>query len=260
MNHEPSHSEESPENGSPAWSSADLELNPHAREDKAERVRRMFGAIAQSYDFNNRIHSFGQDRKWRERGVRLADPDSDSVVVDVACGTGDLSEAFHDRGVERVIGVDFTPEMLDVARERAARDGRQRLEYRQGDAMDLDLETDSADVLSIAFGIRNVNEPDRALAEFRRVLKPGGRLLVLEFSEPENPIIRFFNNLYVRKIMPLTATLLSGDRSGAYRYLPRSIETFLPRPELERAMRDAGFEEIRQYPLTFGTCVAYLAS
>ena len=260
MTPDPSQTSQKPNDVDPAWSSTELERDPHAIEDKAERVRRMFGAIAPSYDFNNRVHSFGQDQRWRRRGVRLADPGRDSVVVDVACGTGDLSEAFHDRGVQQVIGVDFTPEMLDVARQRASRDGREGLEYRQGDAMDLDLETDSADVLSIAFGIRNVNEPARALAEFRRILKPGGRLLILEFSEPRNPLIRFFNNLYVRRIMPLTATLLSGDRSGAYRYLPRSIETFLPRAELEQAIRQAGFAKIRQFPLTFGTCVAYLAS
>ena len=220
----------------------------------------MFGAIASSYDFNNRIHSFGQDQRWRRKGVRLAAPGPESVVVDVACGTGDLSEAFHDQGVSQVIGVDFTPEMLDVARERAGRAGRTGLEYRHGDAMDLDLPTDSADVLSIAFGIRNVSDPARALAEFRRVLRPGGRLLILEFSQPSNPMIRLFNTLYCRRIMPLTATLLSGDRSGAYRYLPKSIETFLPRAELEAAIRDAGFDQIRQYPMTFGVCVGYLAS
>jgi demethylmenaquinone methyltransferase/2-methoxy-6-polyprenyl-1,4-benzoquinol methylase len=244
----------------PAWSSGDLAQDPHVLDDKADRVQRMFGAIAPSYDFNNRIHSFGQDQRWRRKGVRLAAPGPESVVVDVACGTGDLSEAFHDHGVSQVIGVDFTPEMLDVARERAGRAGRTGLEYRHGDAMDLDLPTDSADVLSIAFGIRNVSDPARALAEFRRILRPGGRLLILEFSQPSNPMIRLFNNLYCRRIMPLTATILSGDRSGAYRYLPKSIETFLPRAELEAAIRDAGFDQIRQYPMTFGVCVGYLAS
>ncbi|MCH2145783.1 MAG: bifunctional demethylmenaquinone methyltransferase/2-methoxy-6-polyprenyl-1,4-benzoquinol methylase UbiE [Phycisphaerales bacterium] len=220
----------------------------------------MFGAIAPSYDLNNRIHSFWQDQRWRRRGVRLADPGSDAMVVDVACGTGDLAEAFLKAGASQVIGIDFTPEMLDVARERAARAGLKRIEYRQGDATQLELPTDSADVLSIAFGIRNVNEPARALSEFRRILKPGGRLLILEFSQPTNPIIRVINDLYTRRIMPWTATMLSGDRSGAYRYLPRSIETFLPRAELEQSIRDAGFETIRQIPMTFGVCVAYVAS
>ena len=244
----------------PAWSSRELDQDPHEQADKADRVRRMFGAIAPSYDLNNRLHSFGQDQRWRRRAVRLARPGPDSVVVDVACGTGDLSEAFHNAGVSKVIGVDFTPEMLDVARDRAQRAGRQDLEYRLGDATELDLPTDSADVLSIAFGIRNVNVPSKALSEFRRILKPGGRLLILEFSEPTNPLIRLLNNFYCRRVMPVTATIVSGDRSGAYRYLPRSIETFLPRADLERAIREAGFERIQQHPLTFGVCVAYLAS
>lgn len=256
----PSMTETTPTPSKQAWTRGDLAQDPHELSDKADRVRSMFGAIAPSYDFNNRIHSFGQDQRWRRKGVRLAAPDADSVVVDVACGTGDLSEAFHDAGVARVIGVDFTPEMLDVARARAARAGRERLEYRDGDATALDLPTDSADVLSIAFGIRNVNRPELALAEFRRILKPGGRLLILEFSEPENRLIRGLNALYTRRIMPLTATMLSGDRSGAYRYLPRSIETFLPRAELEARIREAGFENVQQHSLTFGVCVAYLAS
>ena len=244
----------------PAWSSLELDQDPHELADKADRVRRMFGSIAPSYDLNNRLHSFGQDQRWRRRGVRLTRPGPDSVVVDVACGTGDLSEAFHDAGVSKVIGIDFTPEMLDVARSRARKGKRADLEYRHGDATNLDLPTDSADVLSIAFGIRNVNDPSKALAEFRRILKPGGRLLILEFSEPGNPQIRLLNNFYTRRVMPVTATIVSGDRSGAYRYLPRSIETFLPRPDLERAIREAGFERIQQHALTFGVCVAYLAS
>ena len=126
--------------------------------------------------------------------------------------------------------------------------------------MSLDLPDDSADILSIAFGIRNVSKPEKALEEFRRILKPGGRLLILEFSQPTNPVLRFMNDIYTGRLMPLTATLLSGDRSGAYKYLPRSIETFLPRADLEQAVRDAGFEKIEQHPLTFGVCVAYLAS
>lgn len=220
----------------------------------------MFGAIAPSYDLNNRLHSFWQDQRWRRRGVRLASPAPGAVVVDVACGTGDLAEAFYDAGAGRVIGIDFTPEMLEVARSRASRSGRDGIEYRHGDATELELESDSADLISIAFGIRNVSDPAKALAEFRRVLRPGGQLLILEFSEPSNPFLRAVNRLYVGQIMPVTAALLARDRSGAYRYLPRSIQTFLPRQELERAMRDAGFDRIKQFPMSFGVCVAYLAA
>lgn len=243
----------------PAWSASELRQDPHEATDKADRVQRMFAAIAPSYDRNNRVHSFWQDQRWRRRGVRLAAPAPGESVVDVACGTGDLAEAFHDAGAGQVIGIDFTPEMLEIARHRAARSGREAIEYRQGDATSLDLESDSADVISIAFGIRNVNDPAQALSEFRRVLKPGGRLLILEFSEPSNPLLRMLNRLYVQRIMPFSASLLARDRSGAYRYLPRSIRTFLPRGDLERAIREAGFDRIKQFPMSFGVCVAYLA-
>ena len=194
----PSSPTETPPNGpsgAPAWSPSELREDPHDTADKADRVRRMFGAIAPSYDMNNRLHSFWQDQRWRRRGVRLTAPVEGELVVDVACGTGDLSEAFHDAGVAQVIGVDFTPEMLEVARSRAQQSGRTRLDYRHGDAMALELESDSADILSIAFGLRNVGQPEKALSEFRRVLRPDGRLLILEFSEPGNRVLRSLNRL-----------------------------------------------------------------
>lgn len=245
---------------SPAWSKTDLRGDPHENAEKGERVRRMFGAIACSYDRNNRIHSMGQDQRWRRRGAGLVGSVDGAHVVDVACGTGDLSELFHDLGAERVTGVDFTPEMLDVARARADQSGRDTVTYVEGNAMALDLPDACADVVSIAFGIRNVEQPARALSEFRRILRPDGKLLILEFSEPKNPLIRYMNRLYTCGVMPITASLLSRDRSGAYRYLPRSIETFLSRSAMDAAIREAGFSSVQQVPMCFGVCVAYLAS
>ena len=113
----------------------------------------------------------------------------------------------------------------------------------------------AADVVSIAFGLRNVGDPAKALSEFHRILRPGGRLLVLEFDEPRNPVIRWGNRLYTHRIMPWTASWIARDRSGAYHYLPRSVETFLNAEKLRSAMIAAGFSEIEQTPLTFGTCV-----
>ena len=245
----------------PAWSESDLSASPHQRADKPERVRRMFAAIAGSYDLNNRVHSFGRDQAWRKVAVRMAEPAASDRVLDAACGTGDLSRAFLDAGVEHVTGLDFTSEMLHIARtKRLHRKGESdpRIDYVEGDAMALDLPDASFDVVSIAFGIRNVADPSRALREFRRVLRPGGRLIVLEFDRPRNPLIRAGNTLYQRVIMPRTATLLSGDRSGAYRYLPRSIDTFLDREALAEAMREAGFAPVRQRALTFGVCICSL--
>ncbi|MBL9118360.1 MAG: ubiquinone/menaquinone biosynthesis methyltransferase [Phycisphaerae bacterium] len=247
------------------WTAETLAADPHARDDKAERVQGMFGAIARRYDLNNRLHSFGLDQLWRRTAVRLAAVGRESDVVDVACGTGDLTEAFASAGVRSVLGIDYTPQMLDLARLKSDRltrraQARQRPRpgpeptYREGDATRLDLPDACADVVSIAFGIRNVSDPAKAIAEFRRILRPRGRLVVLEFSEPANPLLRWGNRVYCRHIMPCTATLIARDRSGAYKYLPRSVETFLTPERLADLVRSAGFSGVDQFPLTFGVC------
>lgn len=247
----------------PAWSDEDLASSPHARSDKPERVRRMFASIARSYDLNNRVHSLWQDQAWRRFAVRRAAPRPTDVVLDVACGTGDLSEAFALAGAARIVGLDFTFEMLEIARTKAdSRPGgwnAGRITYIQGDAQKLPLADASVDVVSIAFGIRNVLDVAQALREFRRVLRPGGRLVILEFAEPRLAPVRWFNDLYCRRIMPLTATWIARDKSGAYKYLPKSVATFLSPAQMAALLRDAGFATVEATPLSLGICVCYLA-
>lgn len=257
----PASSPSQPPRADAAWRAADLRADPHRHSEKADKVRRMFASIAGSYDLNNRLHSFGRDVAWRRAAVRAARLQPDDAVLDVACGTGDLAIAFARAGAGQVVGVDFTPEMLEVARERtrAAQGPEAAIDWRRGDAMALDIPEASFDVVSIAFGIRNVVEPARALAEFRRVLRPAGRLVVLEFDRPRSPVIAALNDFYTRRVMPWTATLVSADRSGAYHYLPRSIETFLDRDAMASAIRSAGFDGLTQTPLTFGVCVCHAA-
>jgi demethylmenaquinone methyltransferase/2-methoxy-6-polyprenyl-1,4-benzoquinol methylase len=245
------------------WPATDLAAGPHRAADKDQRVQRMFAAIAHSYDLNNRVHSLGRDQAWRRRAVSMCRVRPGDQVLDAACGTGDLAEAFAAAGAAGVRGVDFTAEMLELARRKAARLRRRKQhaaapQYVLGDIMSLPFADASFDIVSIAFGIRNVSEPPRALAEFRRVMRPGGRLVILEFSQPANRFLRLVNDLYCGHIMPLTATLLAGDRTGAYRYLPRSVATFADRRQLAAMMKDAGFTAITQHPLTFGVCVASL--
>jgi len=120
--------------------------------------------------------------------------------------------------------------------------------------MDLELPDKSANIVSIAFGIRNVQKPELAFAEFFRILRPGGRLIVLEFSKPKNPVVSFFNGVYTKRIMPITATCISHDQSGAYKYLPKSVETFTEPAELANQISQAGFADIEQKSLTFGVC------
>lgn len=264
----------------PAWDDS-LLRNPHAAADKRARVRRMFAAIAPSYDLNNRLHSLWMDQRWRKKAVALSDLQHTDRIVDVACGTGDLALAFADRLTligemgelaARVIGIDFTYEMLPIARQKWLSAApcaehadesfydptvRRIVQWINGDAQLLPLADASADVLSIAFGIRNVADPAAAIREFYRVLRPGGRLIILEFSLPTNPLLRGLYNFYFRQILPRTATLISGDKTGAYKYLPESVNTFIGREQMVGMMREAGFEQVEQFPMTFGVCVCY---
>lgn len=240
-----------------AWTENELK-DAHARSDKAERVRSMFAAIAPAYDLNNRVHSFGRDQAWRRAAVKAADIKPGDVVADIACGTGDLTELLARTDAAQVMGLDFTQEMLDLAEVKKPRnltaDQAAKVSYQQADAMALPLQDASVDAITIAFGIRNVQEPGRALAEFARVLKPGGRLVVLEFDRPPLAPVRWGNAFYSGWLMPRTATLLSRDSSGAYRYLPKSIEQFMTSAELRDRLAEHGFSDLRTRRLTFGVC------
>jgi len=239
-----------------AWSNRDLSADPHAAPDKGKRVQRMFTAIAGSYDLNNRLHSLGRDQAWRRTAVRMANVQSGDVVLDVACGTGDLALEFAKAGPGRVIGNDFTFEMLRLARNKPG-PNETSVHYHAADALALPLADQSVDVISIAFGIRNVTDSEVVLAEFYRVLKPGGRVIVLEFGLPRHPLLRAGYDVYFNHVMPRTATLVSRDRTGAYKYLPRSVNTYLDRPAMEKLIGDRGFNDVASRALTFGIAVCY---
>jgi demethylmenaquinone methyltransferase/2-methoxy-6-polyprenyl-1,4-benzoquinol methylase len=271
---------------SSAWDRK-LLRDPHSAPDKRGRVQRMFAAIAPSYDLNNRLHSLWMDQHWRRVGVRLAALRPGDQVVDVACGTGDLALRFARQlrvlatGSDTrrlpatclpqpvVIGVDFTWEMLPLARAKsvpisvASADpdsddaAFEANTWINGDAQALPLPDACADVVSIAFGIRNVADAGAAMREFRRILRPGGRLIILEFSLPTNRVLRSLYNFYFRRVLPVTATLISRDRSGAYRYLPESVNTFIDCQRMVDLMQQSGFTQVEQRPLTWGICIAY---
>ncbi|MEQ9461662.1 MAG: ubiquinone/menaquinone biosynthesis methyltransferase [Phycisphaeraceae bacterium] len=228
----------------------------HAASDKATRVRSMFAAIAPSYDLNNRLHSVGLDQWWRRRLVAMAGVKAGDEVLDVATGTGDVALAFARRGC-RVVGVDFTAELLRIAQGKRVGKGFVEPVYVAGDATRLPMADGAFDVVSIAFGIRNVDRPEVALAEFYRVLRPGGRLVILEFSTPGFAPVRWVNSLYCDVIMPRTAAWIAGDRVNAYRYLPASVASFMSADEMKGAMRAAGFEGVADRGLTLGVARVY---
>ncbi len=242
----------------PAWDGAHL-TDPHHAPDKAQRVRQMFAAVAHRYDLNNRVHSFWQGQVWRRRAVAACRVKTTDIVLDVACGTGDLSLAFAHARARCVLGVDFTHEMLTHAMEKVSTQSHANIHLADGDAMRLPVADASVDVVSIAFGLRNVVDPAAACREFARVLKPGGRLMVLEFTMPANRLIRAGYRLYFDHLMPRTASWISRDSSGAYRYLPKSVSTFASPPEVTGLIRDAGLQMTGMTSLTLGIATIYLA-
>lgn len=226
--------------------------------DKGRSVRAMFDAIAPRYDLLNAVLSLGVDRSWRRRAVHAALRGSPARVLDVATGTADLALALKRAAPDaEVLGVDFAEAMLEVGRAKAKRRGVD-LRLEVGDGMQLELPDASFDAVTIAFGLRNFADVAAGLREFRRVLRPGGRLVVLEFPPPpEGPIGAAFR-VYFTRILPRIGRALSGH-DGAYRYLPASAMAFPTPDRLASAMQDAGFDTVVWTPLTAGVAALHVA-
>ena len=216
-------------------------------------VNAMFARIARRYDLANHLLSGGVDRWWRHRlvaAVRRAHPRD---VLDLATGSGDVAFALARKlpTGTAITGMDFCQPMLDEAELKKQKSpGYAGLVFRQGDGLALPLADASFDAVTISFGLRNMADRDRALREMRRVLRPGGRLFVLEFSQPRL-WFRPFYFFYMRRLAPLLAGRLTGDRA-AYEYLCGSIEQFPGREALARTIREAGFNRVSVHALTFG--------
>lgn len=219
----------------------------------------MFDGIAERYDLVNRLISLGIDMRWRKRAVRALSLRTGSRVLDVATGTADLAIlSARSEPSATVVGIDPSERMLAIGRDKVERQGlTSRIELRSGDAETLPFDDASFDAVSIAFGIRNVPDRDRALTEMARVTRPGGRVVVLELSEPPaglfGPIARF----HMHKLVPFVGTLVSG--AAEYKYLIRSIVAFPPAAEFEKKMENAGLSLVETDPLTFGVCHLYVA-
>ncbi len=218
----------------------------------------MFSAIAPRYDFLNRLLSAGIDRRWRRLAVRALLPASGGLYLDVATGTADVAlEIFRQKGADaRVAGADISIEMMRFGQQKASRNGlASRMSFVQTPCESLPFKDAAFDSASIAFGIRNVVDRERGLAEMCRVVRPGGRIVILEFSVPDNRIFAMIYNFYFTSLLPRIGGLFS--KKSAYTYLPESVQAF-PAPEVfERMMIAAGCESVGRTPLTFGIATLY---
>jgi demethylmenaquinone methyltransferase/2-methoxy-6-polyprenyl-1,4-benzoquinol methylase len=227
--------------------------------DKApDRIAGMFDAIAPRYDLLNHLLSAGIDRRWRKLAIESLGLTGRETLIDVCTGTADVALDAH--GAARVVGVDFAGAMLTLGlRKVRAASQAGRIVLVRGDAMRLPVGTCIADATTVAFGIRNVQRPEVACSEMARVLRPGGRLAILEFGVPRLPGVKTLYLWYFRRVLPLIGRLISGHR-GAYTYLPASVGAFPPPAEFMTLLRHAGFTDVRAVPLTFGIVYLYTAA
>ncbi|MDZ4686336.1 MAG: class I SAM-dependent methyltransferase [Planctomycetaceae bacterium] len=256
-----------------------------------ERVRQMFGEISGRYDFLNHFLSGGTDVYWRWWTVRHCAPEGVAPILDVCTGTGDLALAYWKRGRGRidVVGTDFTPEMLRIAEQKRDRFAKKvgwdesssptnvgggdvvgfedsshptttssPLIFLEADTQHLPFDDDRFQIVSVAFGLRNVSDTLAGLREMTRVCQPGGRVAVLEFSLPGNAALRWLYLKYFRYVLPRIGQLLARNRQAAYNYLPASVSEFPYGERLAKLMADAGLEAVTWTPLTFGIATLYI--
>jgi demethylmenaquinone methyltransferase/2-methoxy-6-polyprenyl-1,4-benzoquinol methylase len=230
--------------------------------DKREaRIRRMFGAIAPRYDLLNHLLSGNVDHYWRWRTTRLVPPDGPGPILDLCTGTGDLALAYHRaaRGQVPVVGADFCPEMLALAGQKVRRRGAaDQVRFLEADAQRLPFADNTFGITTVAFGLRNVTDPDRGLAEMVRVTRPGGTVAILEFSRPRGWLFGRLYRCYFRYVLPFVGQAISRSKDSAYCYLPASVLEFPDGEALAAKLRGHGLDDVRWHPFTFGIATLYV--
>ena len=227
--------------------------------EKGENIQQMFNTIAPRYDFLNRLLSFGIDRRWRKKAVRLLKYREGSRILDVATGTGDvaLEIARATPTSVRITGADFSAEMVALGGAKVkASPHAARIDFKVAPCEDLPFASETFDSVTIAFGIRNVVDRKLGLAEMWRVLRPGGRMIILEFSTPRSLLFRQIYYFYFRRVLPVIGGLFS--KYNAYKYLPDSVLEFPPHEEFAGMIEDAGFRSVHIRELTFGIASIYV--
>jgi len=237
-------------------------VRPMTLDQASARIRRMFGEIARRYDLLNHLLSLGIDRSWRRRTVKLVPPgDHAAPILDVCTGTGDLALAYWRASgkATRIVGADFCRPMLAIGsrkyRRAAAGD---RVTLVEADTMRLPFPDGTFQIVCVAFGLRNLSDPDKGLREMFRVCRPGGRVAVLEFSMPTACPLRAVYGWYFHRVLPWVGEALAGNRQGAYNYLPASVGGFPQADALAERMQAAGLGSVKYHRFTFGIATLYV--
>ena len=227
---------------------------------KKENIEQMFDAVAPTYDSLNHIMSLGVDKSWRRKAVREIVGDGVSEVLDVACGTGDsaiaIARALPEGG--RVTGIDISDGMMALVADKTAKKGvAGKIMLRKEDGEAMSFADGTFDCVTCSFGIRNFEHKEKGLAEFRRVLRPGGKVVILELSVPQNSFLRRLYDIYFLHILPWIGGLVSGEKA-AYRYLPASVHNFPAPDAFVEMLSEAGFSSVRYRTLSLGLCRLYV--
>ena len=232
--------------------------------DKSDlRVRAMFGEIAPRYDLMNHLLSCNIDRYWRWQTVRLAPPRGASPILDVCTGTGDLALAYYKRtaGNVEIYAADFCPEMLAIGEKKKQLAGMNgNLKFIEADTQSLPFSDNKFQLVTVAFGLRNVSDTDRGIREMARVCEPGGRIAILEFSMPQRQPFKSLYGWYFRRVLPRLGQWFSRNNQEAYAYLPESVGEFAQGEKLAERLRSAGLHDVVYYPLTLGVATLYLGT
>ncbi|MDP4116315.1 MAG: bifunctional demethylmenaquinone methyltransferase/2-methoxy-6-polyprenyl-1,4-benzoquinol methylase UbiE [Bacteroidota bacterium] len=223
--------------------------------EKKVKVKKMFDAIAFKYDFLNHLLSFGFDFYWRRKALKLSELTPDSILLDVACGTGDVAIEARKQGVTNITGADFSFNMLQLFKKKS--------DWINGKCTQLAAENmpfkdNTFTNITVAFGVRNFYNISEGFASFFRVLKPGGKATVIEFRMPSNFIFKRLYKFYFKNILPLVGGILSGSRE-AYAYLPKSVEEFDEKIDLPEMLKISGFSKVTKHNLTFGIVQVVIA-
>lgn len=234
-------------------------IKPYSQEgEKGKQVEQMFDNIAHSYDLLNHLLSFGIDRHWRRAALEMLKPHAPKKLLDMATGTGDFAlEAMKIVGLDELLGADLSEGMLEVARHKAQ--GIKGIRFEKHDCMNLKLEDNSFDAVTVAYGVRNFPDLERGLRELLRVLRPGGHLVIIELTSPKKFPMKQLFWLYSHLLMPLIGKLVSRD-ANAYSYLPATMEAFPQGEIMQGILEKTGYDEVSFRRFTFGLSTLYFAT